>query len=547
MKTILDSSESTALFRTARDRMIAGLPTYDWPRETVFNWAVDWFDQVTPAERCALIVVQDGATRRATYGELRLASNRLANWLRAQGVAPGERVMVLMRNSFEYYALSLALMKLGAVIVPCFTSVPPAELTERMRHARIRHLAADEDLALSLADHEVPGLRLVANIPPERAPSGWLSLALADSCDSDLLEPWRGTPDAPLMGFFTSGTTSRPKLVLHSHQSYPIGHLSSLYWQGIGPSDCHANVSPPGWAKHAWSSFFVPFSAEATVLVFNHERPPLQDCLLALEVHGASSFCAPPSYWRSLVRQGLSRKPRSLTNVVSAGESLNGSVVDEVQRTWGLVVRDGYGQSEMTALIGFGPGEHSMPGALGHALPGSAVLKLVDPQTGAEGNEGEICIDLAQRPISLMLGYVDSTGEPRLPSGPYYRTGDLARRDASGCFHLLGRTNDVFKSYDLRISPIELERCFLEHPLVADIAVFAIRDEFGEPVPAAAVVAVTAEVEAALPSLLMQWQSERAAPAQQLRRLWLVEQLPRTPSGKIHRAQLRERFLQTTP
>ncbi len=546
MRRALDGRDPTALFRAARDRMIARLPTYDWPRDTVFNWAVDWFDQVSPAERCALIVVQDGATWRATYGELRLASNRLANWLRAHGVVPGERVMVLMRNSVEYYALSLALMKLGAVIVPSFTSVPSAELAERMRHARIRHLAADEELALSLADHEVPGLRLVANVQPERAPLGWLSLALADACDSDFLEPWRGAPDDPLMGFFTSGTTSRPKLVLHSHQSYPVGHLSSLYWQGIGPSDVHANVSPPGWAKHAWSSLFVPFSAQATVLAFGHERPPLQECLQALDVHGASSLCAPPSYWRALVRQGLGRKPRSLSNAVSAGESLGRSVVDEVQRMWGLAVRDGYGQSEMTALIGFGPGEHSMPGALGRALPGSESLKLVDLQTGAVGNEGEICVDLAQRPIGLMLGYVDETGEPRLPSGPYYRTGDLARRDSSGCFHLLGRANDVFKSYDLRISPIELERCFLEHPLVADIAVFAVWDEFGEPVPAAAVVAASPEVEATLPDLLMLWQCKRTAPDQRLKRLWLVEQLPRTPSGKIHRAQLRERFTHTT-
>lgn len=547
MRATRDDRESTGLFRAARDRMIAGLPTYDWPRDKVFNWAADWFDRVTPVERCALIVVDGGAARRASYGELRFASNRLANWLRAQAVAPGDRVMLLMRNSFEYYSLSLALMKLGAVVVPSFTSVQSAELTLRMRQARISHLVADQDLVSGLANIDVPGLRLVANVMPDHAPSGWRSLSLADSCDNDFIEPWRGSPSDPMMGFFTSGTTSHPKLVLHSHQSYPVGHLSSLYWQGIGPDDVHANVSAPGWAKHAWSSMFVPFSAEATVLVFSHERPPLQDCLAALNAYGVSSLCAPPSYWRSLVRNGLGQKPPMLTNVVSAGESLGRSEVNEVKRAWGLVIRDGYGQSEMTALIGFGPGEHSVPGALGRALPGSEALKLVDPQTGAVGDEGEICIDMAQRPISLMLGYAGETGEPCQPAGRYYRTGDLARRDANGIFHLLGRTNDVFKSYDLRISPIELERCFLEHPLVEDIAVFAIHDEFGEPVPVAAVVAANAEVEAALPGLLTQWQTERITLDTQLRRLWVVKQLPRTPSGKINRAQLRACFSQPTP
>ncbi len=544
MKQKRDVRNSTNFFRIARDQMIAGLPTYNWPRDMVFNWAVDWFDQVAPAERRALIVIKDQETICATYGELRLASNRMANWLRATGVVPGERVMVLMQNSIEYYTLVLALMKIGAVIVPSFTSVPAHELTERMKYARIRHLVADHEIALRLNDQHVSGIRFMANVQSSTELSGWLPLALAETYSSDFLEPWYGVPNDPLMGFFTSGTTSRPKFVLHSHQSYPVGHLSSLYWQGIGPSDVHANISSPGWAKHAWSSFFVPFTAEATILAFSHERPSLNECLQALKTHDVTSMCAPPSYWRALVRHGLGQKPQFLINAVSAGESLDPRVVEEVQQSWQLTIRDGYGQSEMTALIGVAPNEHNMQGMLGRVLPGNEAIKLLDLQTGQLGNEGEICIDLTQRPIGLMLGYGDDTGEPHLPSGPYYRTGDLARKDESGCYHLIGRANDVFKSYDLRISPIELERCFLEHPLVAEIAVFAIQDEYGEPVPAAAVVAKVAEVNAT--DILMNWQCDHLTPGQQLKRVWIVEQLPRTPSGKVHRAQLREHFYQTT-
>lgn len=538
---------STALFRQARDRMLQGQDSYHWPRDLAFNWAVDWFDQVSDPGRLALIVWKQGLAVLATYGELSSASGRMAQWLRGQGVRPGDRMMVVMRNSVDFYALSLAMMKLGAVMIPSFTSVSFAELSQRMTRARARHLAIDHDLAQRLHGMDVPGLKLVAGVRPADAEAGWQPLSASAACNEVLTDPWRGAPESPLMGFFTSGTTSQPKLVLHSHQSYPIGHLSSLHWQGVRPSDIHANVSSPGWAKHAWSSLFVPFSAEATVLTFSEERPAGPDCLRALDTHGATSFCAPPSYWRSLVRQGLGPRPRSLGNAVSAGESLDAGVIQAVKRAWGLAVRDGYGQTEMTALIGFGPGQESLPGAMGKALPGSEALRLVDPQTGRVGDEGEICLDLSGSPIALMLGYVDGSGEPRRPQGPYYRTGDLARRDAEGRFHLLGRGDDVFKSYDVRISPIELERQLLEHPQVMEVAVFLVLDGSGEPVPGAAVVPADPGQRQALPERLLAWHRTRSAPEQCVRRVWTVDELPRTASGKIHRARLRATFTHSNP
>lgn len=547
MSTRPDARPGTALFRQARDRMLGGQKSYDWPRDTDFNWAVDWFDQVADPERLALIVWKQGLAVLATYGELSSASGRMAHWLRGQGVGPGDRMMVVMRNSVEFYALSLAMMKLGAVMIPSFTSVSLTELTQRMGRARVRHLAIDHDLAQRLQGVDVPGLKLMAGVRPADVVTGWLPISAAERCDEVLTDPWRGAPDSPLMGFFTSGTTSQPKLALHSHQSYPIGHLSSLYWQGVQPSDIHANVSSPGWAKHAWSSLFVPFSAEATVLTFSEERPAVQDCLRALDEQGARSFCAPPSYWRALVRHGLGPRPRALGKAVSAGESLDAGVIEEVKRAWGLSVRDGYGQTEMTALIGFGPGEESLPGAMGRALPGSEALRLVDPHTGHVGEEGEICLDLAESPIALMLGYVDDSGEPGRPQGPYYRTGDLARRDAEGRFHLLGRADDVFKSYDVRISPIELERQLLEHPAVMEVAVFSVLDESGEPVPGAAVVPADPCHRPGLPERLLAWHRTRSAPEQCVRSVWTVDELPRTASGKIHRARLRATFTHSHP
>jgi acetyl-CoA synthetase len=546
MNAMTLARNTTERFRAIRQRVIEDgvLPGSVITDRSLsdFNWALDWVDQMADPERCAVIVVDEVGHRSTSYAQLTRYSNRVATFLDRQGASRGDRVLVLMRNSVEYYAVALGCMKLGMPVVPVFVDLQRAELEDRIRRARVSHIVTDSSLLQSLSEARPGGLRIVVGEPA----AGWLSLEESDGCSERFARPRETRPDDPLMGYFTSGTTSLPKLVMHSHRSYAIGHLSSSYWHGLRRDDVHANVSSPGWAKHAWSSMFVPFSAEATALVFSSDRPDPSVCLDALERHGVNSFCAPPSYWRSLARTGLRQKPSALTQAVSAGESLDEGVSALVERAWGLTIRNGYGQSEATAMIGFAPGKVIVPGGLGYDLPGYPIV-LVDPSTGERGDEGEICLDLEQQPVGLMSGYVDQTGEPALPPGRYYRTGDLARRDARGCYHLLGRGDDVFKSYDVRISPLEIERTLRAHPLLGDIAVFAITDEFGEPVPAAALVATAADHAESLVTDLLHWQCQRLSRPHRLVRAWAVESLPKTLSGKTNRAALRQRFTAEKP
>lgn len=530
----------TELFRAARDQAIGRAKCFshsvDWPRVSQFNWALDWFDQVSAAERCAVIVAGEYETQ-TSYAELRDYSNRIANYFRQRGAKPEERLLVMMHNSIEYYAVVLAGMKLGLPIVPLFPNLQLAEVEDRINLGRIRHIVVDVGALPALRQINVQGLRITAGGPSP----DWLPLSEANGCSERFIPTRRTKPEDILLGYFTSGTTSRPKLVWHSHRSYPVGHLSSLFWQGIGPGDVHACVSSPGWAKHAWSSLFVPFGAEATALVFARDRPDPRHCLTALRQHGVTSFCAPPSYWRALVQDTLGRKPASLRQVVSAGEPLDDRISDEVLRNWGLRIRNGYGQTETTAMIGFAPGQEVVSGGLGYPLPGYSP-QLIDPVTHEPGDEGEICLDLNEHNIGLMLGYADAVGTPRLPPGRYYRTGDLAKRDSRGCFHLTGRTDDVFKSYDIRISPIEIERALRRHPQVRDVAVFAVPDKRGNLVPAAAFVAADSARDQEMAMSLLLWQQENLSERNRVAHFWAVRELPKTLSGKTNRAALRERF-----
>lgn len=535
---------NTELFRSLRDEALVGGINLNWPLDTLFNWAIDWFDQIRPANRRALSIVYADCVKTATYEDLTIFSNRISNQLGDLGIRAGDRVLVLMRNSIEYYALSLALMKVGAVMIPSFVSVTASDLADRVHYARIQHIVSDVDVIQLFNNFDVMGIKMHFDFGESTAFPGWHSLTYTRDDSIKLLDRSLGAPNDPMMGFFTSGTTARPKLVFHSYQSYPIGHLYSLGWQGISTGDVHMNISSPGWAKHAWSSFFVPFSAESELVVFNADQPDPSVCTNVIEDLGITSFCAPPSYWRSIERAGPGPKPRRLTNITSAGESLDETTIEKIFDKWGLHIRDGYGQSEITALIGFSPKQERVEGALGYALQQSKGIKLVDPQTGIIGDEGEIKICLSDRPISLMLGYVGEDGEPHLPFGQYYCTGDLARRDSNGCYFLLGRTNDIFKSYDIRISPIEIECTLREHPLLREVAVFASTDENGELVPALA--AVLADKKSMnhmqLINEIYRWQRDKLSPYQHIKSIWFMNELPRTISGKINRSKLRDKF-----
>jgi acetyl-CoA synthetase len=338
--------------------------------------------------------------------------------------------------------------------------------------------------------------------------------------------------------YFTSGTTAKPKLVLHTHTSYPVGHLSTMYWIGLQESDVHLNISSPGWGKHAWSNFFAPFNAGATVFVHDYPRFVARNTLALLGRHGVTTMCAPPTVWRMIILEDLAAHPVKLREAISAGEPLNPEVIERVKQAWGTTIRDGYGQTETTCVIGNSPGQPIKPGSMGRPMPGYGVT-LLDAD-GNEADEGEIALSLSPRPTGLMAGYVDDpTLNEFVTRGGHFRTGDVASRDADGYVTYVGRADDVFKSSDYRISPFELESALIEHDAVAEAAVVPSPDPVKGVVPKAFLILKPGQQPSRELALeIFRFVRRRLAPYLRVRRLEFSD-LPKTISGKIRRVELR--------
>jgi acetyl-CoA synthetase len=541
---------ATQALRSVRDRLIRlrshpaeAAAGFAWPETgPVFNWGIDWFDAIARGNDApALVVVEeDGSRTERSFDQMAARSDQLGAWLKGLGVAKGDAVMLMLGNQVELWESMLALIKIGAVILPTTVAFAGDELQNRLERGSVRFVIAAEADVPKFAELQAPftGIR-IGGEPQE----GWAGYEEAFEAPAPPL-PHPGTAAAdPLLHYFTSGTTSRPKLVEHTQVSYPVGHLTTMYWLGLQPGDVHLAISSPGWAKHAWSCFFAPWIAEATIFVYNYARFDASSLLRTIRTEGVTSFCAPPTVWRMLIQTDLGADAGrgSLREVVSAGEPLNPEVIGQVRRQWGLDIRDGYGQTEMTAIVANTPGQAITDGSMGRPLPGCPVV-LVDPLTGEESDEGEVCLDLSSRPLNLMSGYVaDPDRNAAATAGGYFHTGDLAVRGAGGHLTYIGRTDDVFKASDYKISPFELESVLIEHPAVVEAAVVPAPDEIRLAVPKAyvALAAGHAADEATALSILA-FARETLAPFQRVRRLEFFE-LPKTISGKIRRVELRQR------
>jgi acetyl-CoA synthetase len=538
-------TSSTDSFRAARDLLLAHRDDYEaarrefaWPALGEFNWALDWFDVIAGEhpERPALRIVGDDAAS-LTYGELKARSGQVANWLRGLGVRRGDRVLLMLGNVAPLWEVILGAMKLGAVIIPASTLLQPADLDDRVARGQVKHVVTDTAQAPKFAN--VPGdwTRVVVG----GSPAGWNSYEEASGAPSSFVPDGATRAGDPLLLYFTSGTTALPKLVEHTQVSYPVGHLSTMYWVGIQPGDVHLNLSSPGWAKHAWSNLFAPWNAGATVLVLNYPRFSAASLLAALGDCRVSTFCAPPTVWRMLIQADLgSADVSSLRECVAAGEPLNPEVIEQVRKAWGITVRDGFGQTETTAQVGNTPGQAVRAGSMGRPLPGYSVV-LVDPLSGSVSRDGEICLDLSERPLGLMTGYLDDDAlNERAMAGGYYHTGDVASSDDDGYITYIGRTDDVFKASDYRISPFELESILIEHEAVAEAAVVPAPDPVRLNVPKAYVLLASGHSPSPeLAQAIMAFCRERVAPYKRIRRLEFGD-LPKTISGKIRRVELRD-------
>jgi acetyl-CoA synthetase len=538
---------STDAFRQARDYLLAHREDYDtayrdfaWPELGEFNWALDWFDVIARdpvnARRYALwIVEEDGSEGRWTFPELSRRSNQVANWLRGHGVRRGDRLILMLGNQVELWETILAAGKLGAVIIPASTLLGPEDLRDRVDRGAAKHVVVRSADVPKFADVEGDYTRIAVG---EQA-GGWFSFADAYSASADFAPEGVTAATDPLLLYFTSGTTAKPKLVQHTHVSYPVGHLSTMYWIGLEPGDVHLNISSPGWAKHAWSNVFAPWNAEATVFLYNYGRFDANALMAQMDRCGITSFCAPPTVWRMLIQADLTVLKTPPRKVVGAGEPLNPEVIDQVSKAWGVTIRDGFGQTESSVQIANTPGQRVKSGSMGRPLPGFSVA-LVDPVTGERAQEGEICLDLARRPVGLMVGYADDDERTANAfENGFYHTGDVGSVDEDGYITYVGRTDDVFKASDYRISPFELESVLLEHDAVAEAAVVPAPDPIRLAVPKAYVVLAAGHAaDAATAESVLAFCREHLAPYKRIRRLEFTE-LPKTISGKIRRVELR--------
>src|ERR1700737_3512533 len=473
MTTFQDARSFLLKHRTDYDAAAKG---FRWPDPVPFNWALDWFDaELARASesknRPALWIVDAGSNRetKLSFEALSRRSNQVANFLRGQGLKRGDHLLLPLGNVIPLWETMLAAMKLGVVVIPATTLLTPDELRDRLDRGRAKVVVASQDQVAKFAGLGGNQLvRIVVNAPSNQ--EGWLPYEQAAGFPETFAPDGPTRSDDPMLLYFTSGTTAKPKLVRHSQRSYPVGGLSTMYWLRLEPGDIHLKISSPGWAKHARGCFFAPRNAGAAVFGVNQPRFDAKGLLATIGRCGVTTLCAPPTVWRLFIQEKLATFKVSLREVCGAGEPLNPEVIDQVRAAWGLTIRDGYGQTETTALAGNSPGQKVKVGSMGRPLPGYRVQ--ITDSDGHLTKEGEITLLLgADRPAGLMQGYQGDDGQLSGADGDIYRSGDVVFAADEGYLTFVGRSDDVFKSSDYRISPFELESILLEHELVAEAAV----------------------------------------------------------------------------
>ncbi len=542
MTTFQDARAFLLKHRTDYDKAVK---EFSWPDAVPFNWALDWFDaelakNSDSRDRTALWIV-DAATNTETkvsFAAMSRRSNQTANFLRDLGLNRGDHLLLLLGNVVPLWEVMLAAMKLGVITIPATTLLTGDELRDRLDRGKAKVVVATQDQVAKFEGLGGEGFTKIV-VAATSDHKGWRRYE--DSANY----PDAFTPDGPtgahdpMLLYFTSGTTAKPKLVLHSHRSYPVGSLSTMYWLGLQPGDVHLNISSPGWAKHAWSCFYSPWNAGATIFICNQPRFDAKVLLATIARCGVTTLCAPPTVWRLFIQEKLADYKVSVREVCGAGEPLNPEVIDQVKAAWGLTIRDGYGQTETTALAGNSPGQKVKVGSMGRPLPGYKV-EVADAD-GHPSKEGEVRLVLgADRPAGLMLGYQGDDGKPTGADGKTYQTGDVVFLDDDGYLTFVGRSDDVFKSSDYRISPFELESVLLEHDAVAEAAVVPTPDPIRLALPKAYISLVPGtEISRNTALSIFKYVHSRLAPFKRIRRIELVSELPKTISGKIRRVQLR--------
>ena len=519
-----------------------------------FNYTRDVVDAWAAREPGKLALLAVGAAgdnpRRFTFGDASTRANRAANFLVAHGVGKGDRLFVMLPRIPEWYWLLLGAFKIGAVPMPGTVQLTPKDIAYRINAADATVAVTDADGAAKVDDirDQCPSLRTLVVVGAQGSGT-WLSFAdgLEQASATDPGTPATAASD-PLLIYFTSGTTAQPKMVLHTHASYGIGHeVTARFWQDLKPDDLHWTVSDTGWAKAAWGKLFGQWRVGAANFLWDAQGKPDFDLMLRMITeHRVTTFCAPPTVYRQFVLMDLSRYDFSaLRHAMAAGEPLNPETFNAWKEATGTEIHDGYGQTETVNIVANYRCLPKKPGSMGKPAPGFDVA-VVDDNGNVlpAGSEGQIAVRVTpERPVGLFTEYWrNPEGTAESFRGDWYYTGDRAHVDEDGYFWFVSRNDDVIISAGYRIGPFEVESACMEHEAVAEVAVIGVPDrDRGQVVKAVVVLAPGFEASDALATQIQDHVKRVTAPYKYPRHVEFVSELPKTVSGKIRRVELRER------
>ncbi len=516
---------------------------WDTPAQFNFGDVIDSF-AIDPARVALLWEDQDGNRARLTFVDIKRQSNRVANVLAGLGIRPGDPILLVLPRITLWQSAYIGALKAGAMVIPCTSMLREKDLLYRANHSGAKAIIASPESATMVSDlkNECPSLEhyLVAG----SSRSGWVGLPEAMHQASDRFATIKTSASDPAICYYTSGTTRDPKAVLHAH-AYCYSHkFTGLNWLDLRADDIHWTTSDTGWAKAAYGVLFGPWMNGVTVFMYNGRFEPKKELEL-LERYGVTTFCAPPTEYRMLVKEDLSKHqfPR-LRHCTAAGEPLNPEVIEVWRRSFDLTIADGYGQTETIILVCNMPGMEIRPGSMGRPFPGHDV-RIVDEDLNEcrEGEAGQAAVRVKpDKPPSIMLEYWKNPEEnAAVFRGDYYLTGDQAYRDSDGYLWFVGRADDVINSSGYRIGPFEVESALLEHPAVTESAVVASPDpERGHIVKAFVRLKPGVTGGDALVRELQEHCKRVTAPYKYPREIEFVDDLPKTVSGKIRRVELRK-------
>lgn len=521
---------------------------FKWEVPEYFNFAGDIIDKwatQNPNKLAMHWVNDDGLEAKRTFMDFSKASKRLCNLLAKNGVKRGDVIVIVLGRYIEWWEVFTACIRMGVVIAPGTTQLTSKDLEYRINTSKAVCFITDDGNAAKLDAVADKCSSLKCKIVVGAKRNGWIYYTDAVNAESDVFETAKTHKDEEAIVYFTSGTVGLPKMALHTHTSYPLGHqVTGKYWLDLKPEDLHWNISDTGWAKAAWSSYFGPWFCGAAQFVQCTDRFDPKKTLELLSQYPVTTMCGAPTIYRMLVLQPLSDyKFPTLRHCVGAGEPLNPEIIDVWKKATGCTIRDGYGQTETVLLCGSFPCIEPRFGSMGKPTPGFDLQiiddegKIVPPNT-----EGDIAVRVKpERPLGLFKEYWK---EPERTAnafkGDWYLTGDRAYRDEDGYFWFVGRADDVILTSGYRIGPFEVESALIEHPAVAESAVVSSPDETrGEVVKAFVILAPGYTPSDALSKELQDHVKKVTAPYKYPRKIDFVTALPKTVSGKIRRVELR--------